>query len=247
MNPTKSKPAAPAPEKNGRRYTADISHSVVLVLSLLLIVYISYDTFNGIPFLENHTYMTFQFWVCVAFMADFFIELFLAENKKSYLEGRWFFLIISIPYLNIINLTDITLSNQVLFYIRFIPLMRGAYSLSMVMGYISHNRAVSLMSQYMAILLQLVYIFSLIFYYEEHPVNPNVKSFWDALYWSAMNVTTVGCYFSAITPIGKIISIILPISGTLMLPLFTVVITSKVKAFDVRMYGAAPDANSDAN
>lgn len=236
MDASTPKTVSAAPESSGRRYTADISHSVVLILSLLLIIYISYDTFNNIPFLTNHTYMTFQFWVCMAFLADFFIELFLARDKKTYLKGRWFFFVISIPYLNIVNLTDITLGHQVLFYVRFIPLIRGAYSLAMVMGYISHNRAVSLMSQYVAILLSLVYIFSLIFYYEEHQVNTNVKSFWDALYWAAMNVTTVGCYFSAVTPVGKIISVILPTAGMLMLPLFTVVVTAKVKAFDERRF-----------
>lgn len=253
MEASTPKTVQSAPESTGRRYTADISHSIVLILSVLLIVYISYDTFNNIPFLSNHTYMTFQFWVCMAFLADFFIELFLARDKKAYLKGRWFFFVISIPYLNIVNLTDITLSHQVLFYVRFIPLIRGAYSLAMVMGYISHNRAVSLMSQYVAILLSLVYIFSLIFYYEEHPVNSNVKTFWDALYWAAMNVTTVGCYFSAVTPIGKIISVILPTAGMLMLPLFTVVVTAKVKAFDERrqrrdhIFGRSDSAQDSAD
>lgn len=223
-----------APESTGRRLLADISHSIVLILSVLLIVYISYDTFENIPFLSNHNYMTFQFWVCMAFLADFLIEMFMAYDKKAYIKGRWFFFLISIPYLNIVNLTDIELSESVLFYIRFIPLMRGAYSLAMVMGYISQNRAVSLLWQYVAILLSLCYSLTLIFYYEEHPVNHDVNTFWDALYWTAMNVTTVGCYFSAVTPVGKVISVILPTAGMLILPVFTVYITARVKAFDER-------------
>lgn len=225
-------PTTVAPESKARRYTADISHGIVLILSLLLIVYISYDTFEDIPFLSNHTYMTFQFWVCVVFLADFFIELIMSYDKKKYLKSRWFFFLISIPYLNIVNLTNIHLSPELLFYVRFVPLMRGAYSLAMVTGYISQNRATSLMTQYVAILLSMVYIMSLIFFYEEYGVNANVKTFWDALYWSAMNTTTVGCYFSAVTPIGKIISVILPTGGMLMLPLFTVFVTNKVKALD---------------
>lgn len=207
----------------------DIVHTIVMVLSVLLIVYISYDTFMDIPFLNNHHYMVFQFWVCIVFLADFFIELFLADDKKEYFKHRWFFLLISIPYLNIINQYHISLSSQVIFYLRFVPLMRGAYSLSMVMGYISKNRAVSLLSQYLAILLALVYILALIFYYEEYKTNPNVKSFWDALYWSCLYVVTVGASFSAVTPIGKIISVILPIAGMLILPLFTVYFTDMVR------------------
>lgn len=204
-------------------------HALVMALSVLLMVYISYDTFRNIPFLSNHHYMVFQFWVCVVFLADFFFELFQAESKREFLKRRWFFLFISIPYLNIINQYNIPLSHEVQFYLRFVPLLRGAYSMSMVMGYISKNRAVSLLSQYLAILLALLYILALIFYYEEHAVNPDVKSFWDALYWSALYITTVGGTFAAVTPMGKIISIILPIAGMLILPLFTVYFTSMVK------------------
>lgn len=243
---TATQPAAPNPKitkgcksnycigkRNKRRHIiVDITHGLVLVLSLALIVYISYDTFKSIPFLENHHYMTFQFWVCMVFLADFFIQLTMAVDKKTYLKTRWFFFLISIPYLNIINQFNINFSSEVVFYIRFIPLIRGAYSLAMVMGYISKNRAYSLMSQYVALLLALIYILSLIFYYEEHGVNPDVKSFWDALYFSAMNCSTVGCYFCAITPIGKIISVILPTAGMLILPLFTAVVVNKVKSYD---------------
>lgn len=226
-------------EQHARKIIVDVSHAVVLILSLLLIVYMSYDTFMNIAFLENKRYMTFQFWVCVVFLADFFIEWSFSENPRTYLKNRWFFFIISIPYLNIIDLTSITFSTHVLYYIRFIPLIRGGYSMAMVIGYFSHSRAVSLLYQYASILVTLVYLLALLFYYEEHAVNSNVINFWDALYWAAMNCTTVGCYFSAVTPVGEIISVILPTAGMLMLPLFTVFVTDRVK-----QYNATPLPNS---
>lgn len=215
------------------RIFTDVIQGIVLVLSLALILFISYDTFQNIPFLQNHMYMTFQFWVCMVFLFDFFVCLVLAPNKKAYLKSRWFFLLISIPYLNLLNLMSwIELSPHVLYFIRFIPLVRGGYSLSLVVGYISRNRALSILTQYVVILLTLVYISSLIFYYEEHVLNPNVTSYWDALYWACMNVTTVGCYFSAVTVMGKVISVILPTAGMLMLPLFTVWVIDGVKQFN---------------
>lgn len=241
------------PLSTAARIIVDISHAIVLVLSLLLIVYISYDTFENIPFLTNRTYMTFQFWVCMVFLADFLIGLFLVPDKKAYLHSQWFFFVISIPYLNIINQTDITLSTHVLYFIRFIPLIRGGYALSMVVGYVSRNRALSLLSQYLVILLTIIYIGALIFYYEEHSTNPNVRSFWDALYFACMNVTTVGCYFSAITTMGKIISVILPTAGMLMLPLFTVVVINSVKSYNERLdhaddiTGSGRHSKSDAD
>lgn len=227
--------SAPAPQSTPRqlsrlqKYFRRFMQLIVLVLSVALIVYISFDTFNKIPFLSNHRYMQFQFWVCIVFLIDFIAELVWAPKKSTYFKDRWFFLLISIPYLNIINYWHIEIPNDALYYLRFVPLLRGAYALSMVMGYISQNRAVSLLAQYIAILAALVYILAMIFYYQEYKVNPNVNSFWDALYWATMNMTTVGCYFPAQTPTGKVISVILPISGMLILPVFTVYVTDLVK------------------
>ncbi len=223
-------PEVPNPyQKQINHWIYTISHALVLLLSMALIFYISYDTFKQIPFLSNHHYMQFQLWVCILFLGDFFIGLVIAPDKGKYFKHKWFFLIISIPYLNIINQYNITFSADVLYYLRFVPLLRGAYALAMVMGYFSQNRAVSLLWQYIAILVSLVYCLALIFYYQEHSVNPDVKTFWDALYWAAMNMTTVGCYFHAVTYAGKIISVILPIGGMLILPVFTVFITDLVK------------------
>lgn len=212
-----------------QRIVVDIIHFLVLVLSILLIVYISYDTFNDIPFLDNHRYMEFQFWVCIFFLADFFLEWIYAPEKLKYLRDRWFFFFISIPYLNIVNYWDIQLPGQALYYLRFIPLARGAYSLALVMGYISKNRATSLLWQYIALVGTLLYMLALLFYYEEHGINPPVRSFWDALYFVAMNTCTVGCYFNALTPVGKIVSVVSPVAGMLILPVFTVYITNWVQ------------------
>lgn len=227
-----SKPVVPSKSPDGllrvEVWFMRISRLVVLVLSLLLILYISYDTFYKIPFLTNRTYMTFQLWVCIAFLADFFIELAFARDKARYLKRHWLFFFISIPYLNLISLYHIDVPADVVYYLRFVPLIRGAYAMVIVVGYISTNRATSLLSQYIAILFTSVYILSLLFYYQEYGVNPNVKSFWSVLYWSVQYVTTIGG-FAPVTVVGKIISMILPVFGMMMLPLITVFFTDKIQ------------------
>lgn len=206
-----------------------IAHYIVLVLSLALIVFISYDTFAKISFLDNSTYMTFQLCVCLIFLADFFLELSLAGSKKVYLRRRWFFFFISIPYLNIIELFNIQFDEQTLYFIRFIPLIRGAYSMAMVVGFFSTNRAFTLVTQYAFILLSAIYFMSLIFFYEERNVNEDVLTYWDSLYWAFLNVTTVGSSIEAVTIVGKIGTVLMAMSGMLMLPLFTVYVTDRVK------------------
>lgn len=206
-----------------------VMHTVVLILSVLLIVFISYDTFKGIDFLDNSLYMTFQFWVCVVFILDFFVELFFAPKKWRYIGHRLFFLLISIPYLNIVSMTNLHLGADALYFVRFIPLLRGALALSIVFGYFSKNAVTSFFMSYIVILLMIVYFCSLIFFQYEQAVNPQVQSYWTALWWAAMNCATVGCNINPITVEGHIVEVVLPIAGMIIFPLFTVYLTDYVK------------------
>ena len=81
---------------------------------------------------------------------------------------------------------------------------------------------------YLAIMLLVVYFCSLIFFQREHSVNPQVGTYWDALWWAAMNMSTVGCYINPMTMAGKIVAVVLPVSGMIIFPLFTVYLTNYV-------------------
>lgn len=216
------------PKKKHRNYLLGFMNFVMLVLSVLLIVWISIDTFKRVNFLENHAYMTFQFWVCIVFIIDFFVELGYAPDKWKFVRRRFVFLILSIPYLNIINQMDIKLSADALYFVRFIPLARGALALSIVISYLSSNAVTSLFMSYMAIMILVGYFCSLIFYQREAGVNPEVNSYWTALWWSAMNMSTVGCNISPVTVSGKIVAVVLPVAGMIIFPLFTVYLTDFV-------------------
>lgn len=210
------------------RYLTGTMNLIVLVLSVLLIVWISVDTFKKIDFLSNHSYMKFQFWVCMFFILDFFVGLFYANDKGKYFRHRIVFLLLSIPYLNIVNQMNIHLSPDALYFVRFIPLARGALALSIVIGYLSSNAVNSLFMSYLVIMILVGYFCSLIFFQREHGVNPEVNSYWTALWWSAMNMSTVGCSIQPVSVAGKIVAVILPVSGMIIFPLFTVYLTNYV-------------------
>ncbi|MDE5871732.1 MAG: hypothetical protein K2H22_07315, partial [Muribaculaceae bacterium] len=74
------------PEPKSERIIMTFMNIVVLLLSAALIAWISYDTFKRINFLENHAYMTFQYWVCMVFILDFFLGLYYADRKWSYVK-----------------------------------------------------------------------------------------------------------------------------------------------------------------
>lgn len=224
---TPATPSAPVKKKSAE-YIQGTMNIIVLLLSVMLIVWISIDTFERVNFLNNHSYMSFQFWVCVVFIIDFFVEMHYSDDKWRFFRHRVLFLLLSIPYLNIINQMDIHLSHDALYFVRFIPLARGALALSIVIGYLSSNAVTSLFMSYLVIMVLVAYFCSLIFYQREAGVNPQVNSYWTALWWSAMNLSTVGCDISPVTVSGKIVAVILPVTGMVIFPLFTVYLTDYV-------------------
>lgn len=212
-----------------RDFILSTMNILVLTLSVMLIVWLSIDTFNKVDFLENHSYMTFQFWVCMFFILDFIVQVVYAESPWRKARSQLLFLLLSIPYLNIINQLDIHLGADALYFVRFIPLARGALAMAIVMGYLSKNAISSLFISYIAIMIMVTYFCSLIFFQREYGVNKDVESYWTALWWTGMNLTTVGCYINPITIAGKIMAVALPIIGMIMFPLFTVYLTDYVR------------------
>lgn len=201
-------------------------HVLVLLCSIGLIVLISYDCFRNISFLANETYMKIQFWICLFFIFDVIVEFFFAPKKWKYICAHIFFLIVSIPYLNIIAYYNIDLSPEMQYLVRFIPMIRAAYVLTIVLSVLSTDKISSLFTAYVGLLVATVYFASLMFFIEEHYINPGVTTYWSALWWSFMDVTTVGCNINAITPTGKVLAVILAAEGLILFPIFTVYITN---------------------
>lgn len=215
---------------------------IILILSIALIVFISIDIYNKVDFIHNAFYMKFQYWVCMVFIADFFIELILTPrgSRISYLRRRWIYLFLSIPYLTIINRYGIHVNPDVLYCIRFVPLARGALALAIIYNYLSRNQIKSILAIYITILLIIVYFASLIFFEREQPVNAMVSSYWESLWWSGMQVTTLGCDIYPVTVVGKILSVLLSVMGMIMFPLFTVYLTDMI----IRRHNATTASHS---
>ena len=206
-----------------------ILHVIILLLSLFLVISISVDTFKGIPFYTQSLYMKVQLWICILFLFDFILELFLSKDKLRYFGTHFLFLLVAIPYQNIIAYMGWTFSPEITYMLRFIPLVRGGYAMAIVVGWLTYNKASSLFISYLTMLLATVYFDSLAFFVMEHKVNPLVVGYGDALWWAFMDVTTVGSNISAITVTGRVLSVVLAALGMMMFPIFTVYVTSLVQ------------------
>lgn len=201
-------------------------HTLVLIASLALIIFISWDAYHNISFIANDTYLKIQFWICLFFMFDCIVEFFMSPKKGRYIASHVFFFLISIPYLNVLTYFDVQMSPEMQYLTRFIPMIRAAYVLMIVMDVLSTDKISSLFSVYIGLLVSTVYIASLMFFIEEHYINPGVTSYWSALWWSFMDVTTVGCNINAMTPTGKVLAVVLAGEGLILFPIFTVYITN---------------------
>lgn len=204
-------------------------HIIILVLSLFLVISISVDTFKSVPFYTQASYMKIQLWICLFFLFDFVLEFFLSSHKLRYLRSHFIFLLVAIPYQYIIEYYQIAFSQEMSYFLRFIPLVRGGYALAIVVGWLSYNKASSLFVSYLTMLLATVYFSSLLFYVLEHKVNPLVTDYGDAIWWAFMDVTTVGSNISAVTVTGRVLSVLLAALGMMMFPIFTVYVTSLVQ------------------
>lgn len=203
-----------------------ILHIIILLLSVLLVVLISVDTFHGVEFYEQPKFQKAQFWICVVFMADFFIELFLSDDKKHYLATRFVFFLVAIPYQSLMYHYNWHLSRELAYLIRYIPLVRGGYAMAIVVGWFTSNKTTGLFFSYIITLLSTVYFASLTFFLFEKGVNPLVTQYKDALWWAAMDVTTVGSNIVAVTGVGRVLSVLLAALGMMMFPIFTVYVTN---------------------
>jgi hypothetical protein len=204
-------------------------HLSAFMLSLLLVISISIDTFRGIPFYNDANYLDLQFWICLMLLGLFFFEVYTAENSWQYLGKHFLFLLLIIPYLTLFDWWGVKLSPQIEYLFRFIPLVRGYIAFTMIAYGLLRDLVAGLLITYIVLLFSFIYYCSLIFYVLESSVNPMLHSFWDSLWYSCMTATTAGCNISAMTTVGKIISVLLALAGMMLLPVFTVYLTDLIR------------------
>ena len=78
---------------------------------------------------------------------------------------------------------------------------------------------------YVLTIVGVTYLAALMFYDYEIDVNDELRNFGNALWWSAMNATTVGSSIIPVTIAGKFLSVLLPVIGMMFFPIFTIYVT----------------------
>ena len=192
-----------------------------VLAGLVLLVAISWEILAGHHQAFSRGYLAVQLVVCLLFLCDFFIRWRLAGRKGLFLLRNLFFLLISIPYLNIAVWSHAQLPRYWAMLLGLMPLIRAFGVLGIVAHWLVTGRIRQLFVSYLFTVLVFTYLSALVFYDYEIGVNPKLDGFGDALWWAWMNVTTVGAEIFAVTAVGKVVTVLLPSLGMMMFPIFT--------------------------
>lgn len=215
-----------------RRKTLKIitSHSyfmgiINLLAGITLIVALSIEVLTG----NHHTYSSWYLWlqfvVCMIFIIDF-ASAFMT-SKKSYRTRltNLIFLMISIPYLNILHWADIEPDRGLAVIVSALPLIRAFVAMGVVVGWFVEGRVKRIFGAYIFTVVGFTYLAALMFYDYEIGLNPHLQGFGNAIWWACMNVTTVGAAIFPVTAIGKTLAVMLPSLGMMFFPVFTIYVT----------------------
>ena len=203
------------------RWSVGWLNILVLKGCILITVILSLQILYPQQYARSPLLLNIQFWICICFLTDFFLRLFLHRNKLHYLLSNILFFIISIPYLNILDWSGADLPRYWAMLIGVMPLMRAFLALYVVVRWLVDNKIRQLFTAYIFTVVVFTYISALVFYDYEILVNDKLHGFGNDLWWAWMNVTTVGAEIFAVTAIGKVITILLPTLGMMMFPIFT--------------------------
>ena len=200
-------------------------HVLVILLSVVLIYAVTYDTLNSISLLTDRRYLSLQFWICIFFIADIIVEWALSPLRKRHFIRMLVLVVLCMPYITLVHHFQWHVSLEVYYLLRVMPLVRAATVLVVMFGIMEKNRVTGMFGSYMIILVTTLYVLSLMFYVEEHPVNPGVYNYWQSLWFSFMQMNTCGSNISPVTAAGKVIGVVLSAEGLILFPVFTVYFT----------------------
>ncbi|MBU7009833.1 MAG: ion transporter [Theionarchaea archaeon] len=148
-------------------------------------------------------------WICIVFIVEFLVRIVKEPDRKAFFKAYWLeipgMIPFTLPFLNI---------SKTFRVFRLFRLVR-LFSMMKRLSRLYQKRFVRNELQYTALIVIMILLFSAygIFFFERQ-VNPDINSAGDALWWSIVTVTTVGYGDKVpITPLGKVLGVILMVTG----------------------------------
>jgi voltage-gated potassium channel len=159
--------------------------------------------------------------VCLVFLYDFFFHLYKAPSKKAFLRWGWLDLISSIPMFGVFRWARIAR------VVRILRILRAFRSAKVLITFLFEHRAQSTLAVVSMMSAVLVIFSSVVILHVESLPNSNIKTPEDALWWAISTITTVGYGDKyPITDAGRLVAVLLMISGVGLFATFTAFISA---------------------
>ena len=198
---------------------------VSLIAGIALMVGISIEVLTGDHRTYSEWYLWLQFIVCVVFIIDFLGEISSRRKSKRHYFINVLFLLISIPYLNILRWRGVAMGHDLAGAVMALTLIRAFVAMVVVVKWMIESRVSRIFGAYIFTVVCFTYLAALMFYDYEVLVNDKLHGFGNALWWAWMNVTTVGAAIFPVTAVGKVLAVLLPGLGMMFFPIFTIYVT----------------------
>lgn len=160
-------------------------------------------------------------FICIVFLADFWIRFKKADKKLEFMKWGWIDLIASIPFL------DFARAGRLIRLIRLVRVFRALKSTKLIYEHITQNKKQSVLTSVALISILMIIFSSIAILQFEKDINSNIKTAEDAIWWSYVTITTVGYGDKyPITTEGRIIGAILMTTGVGIFGTFTALVSS---------------------
>ncbi len=164
------------------------------------------------------------------FIVDFLVRFYLAPDKLAYLKANWLVGIsLAIPAIRVLRIF------HVVRLLRMAPVARGVLFVRLVASFRRSMRALGHVMRRRGfayvVLITLIVTFSGaagMYAFETNipGQQDGFTSYWDALWWTAMLLTTIGSQYWPVTAEGRILSLVLSIYAVSVLGYIAAVLAS---------------------
>jgi voltage-gated potassium channel len=188
----------------------------ILILSIYVLAALFIQTVVPLSPDNNVLIDRIDFIICLIFIYDFFLRLYRAQSKLSFLRWGWVDLVSSIP------MFDVLRWGRLVRVIRILRILRAFRSTKFLLSYLFRNRARGTFATVAFISIVLVIFSSIAILNLEDAPESNIKTPSDALWWSFVTITTVG-YGDRfpVTHEGRLIAAVLMTAGVGLFGTFT--------------------------
>lgn len=161
--------------------------------------------------------------ICMLFLADFLRRLITAPSKLSYLKWGWIDLAASIPSIEALRW------GRMVSLTRIFMLLRALRSGRAILRVIRHDPARAVITLTLLVAMALTISSALMILSVETAERSNIKTGYDALWWTLTTVTTVGYGdFYPVTIKGRMIGAVVMVGGIALYATLTAFISAKI-------------------